>query len=74
MEQKTCSVIRVDYDDNGDIKVIGSEEKNVINPTTNVENCVDENCGKITDMNDEEMNDTEEIDDDDDENCPMISV
>ena len=67
MSTKPCSVIRVDYDDKGNITVIGPEEKNVINPTTNVENCVDENCGKI--MNDEEMND--EIDD---ESRPMISV
>ena len=67
MATKPCSVIQVDYDDKGNIIVVGPKENNVINPTTNVENCVDEDCGKI--MNDEEMND--EIDD---ENRPMISV
>ena len=38
MESKSCSVIEVNYDENGNMSVVGPKENNVINDTLNEPN------------------------------------
>ena len=64
METKSCSVIEVNYDENGNMSVIGPKENNVINDTLNEPNAevinaddtkVKPNDDMMTEPNDDEI-------------------